>query len=90
MGETDGEQPATVEGMTNRTSTTLRRDDTDIRLVELRQLRLERVVLVGVAVDGSLEAAERSLDELRRLAETAGAEVLETMLQRRARPDDGT
>ncbi len=90
MGETDGEQPATVEGMTNRTSTTLRRDDTDIRLVELRQLRLERVVLVGVAVDGSLEAAERSLDELRRLAETAGAEVLETMLQRRARPDAGT
>ena len=90
MGETDGEQPATVEGMTNRASTTLRRDDTDIRLVELRQLRLERVVLVGVAVDGSLEAAERSLDELRRLAETAGAEVLETMLQRRARPDAGT
>ncbi|HEX6674106.1 MAG TPA: GTPase HflX [Actinomycetes bacterium] len=76
--------------MTNRTSTTLRRDDTDIKLVELRQLRLERVILVGVAVDGSLEAAERSLEELRRLAETAGAEVLETMLQRRARPDAGT
>jgi GTP-binding protein HflX len=90
MDETDGERPATVEGMTNRTSTTLRRDDTDIRLVELRQLRLERVILVGVAVDGSLEAAERSLEELRRLAETAGAEVLETMLQRRARPDAGT
>ena len=90
MGETDGERPATVEGMTNRTSTTLRRDDTDIRLVELRRLRLERVILVGVAVDGSLEAAEHSLEELRRLAETAGAEVLETMLQRRARPDAGT
>src|SRR6266545_3324853 len=90
MSETDGERPATVEGMTNRTSTTLRRDDTDIKLVELRQLRLERVILVGVAVDGSLEAAEHSLEELRRLAETAGAEVLETMLQRRARPDAGT
>ena len=76
--------------MTNRTSTTLRRDDTDIKLVELRRLRLERGILVGVAVDGSLEAAERSLEELRRLAETAGAEVLETMLQRRARPDAGT
>jgi GTP-binding protein HflX len=76
--------------MTNRTQAVLRRDDSDIRLVELRRLRLERVVLVGVAVDGSLEAAERSLDELRRLAETAGAEVLETMLQRRARPDAGT
>ncbi|HEY2959982.1 MAG TPA: GTPase HflX [Actinomycetota bacterium] len=76
--------------MTNPSSTALRRDDRDIRLVELRQLRLERAILVGVAVDGSLEEAERSLEELRRLAETAGAEVLETMLQRRARPDAGT
>src|SRR5919205_488378 len=62
----------------------------ELRLVELRRLRLERVVLVGVAVDGSLDAAERSLEELRRLAETAGAEVLDVMVQRRARPDAGT
>jgi len=62
----------------------------ELRLVELRKLRLERVVLVAVAVDGSLDAAERSVEELRRLAETAGAEVLDTMVQRRARPDAGT
>jgi GTPase len=62
----------------------------EVRLVELRKLRLERVVLVGVAVDGSVEAAERSVEELRRLAETAGAEVLDAMVQRRARPDAGT
>jgi GTPase len=62
----------------------------EVKLVELRKLRLERVVLVGVAVDGSVEAAERSVDELHRLAETAGAEVLDTMVQRRARPDAGT
>jgi GTPase len=62
----------------------------ELRLVELRQLRLERVVLAGVAVDGSLDAAERSLEELRRLAETAGAEVLDAMVQRRTRPDAGT
>jgi GTP-binding protein HflX len=66
------------------------RDDSQIRLVELRKLRLERVVLVGVAVDGSIQEAERSLEELRRLAETAGAEVLEGMVQRRSRPDAGT
>src|SRR6266516_5628811 len=84
-----------------------RRDDHDIRLVELRKLRLERVILVGVAISGakgtakgtakgsalgsgSLDSAERSLEELRRLAETAGAELLEGMLQRRPRPDAGT
>ena len=62
----------------------------EIKLVELRKLRLERVVLVGVAVDGSVERAERSVEELHRLAETAGAEVLDAMIQRRARPDAGT
>jgi GTPase len=67
-----------------------RRDDSEIRLVELRKLRLERVILVGVAVAGSLADSERSLEELRRLAETAGAEVLDATVQRRARPDAGT
>jgi GTPase len=62
----------------------------EVKLVELRKLRLERVVLVGVAVDGSVERAERSVEELHRLAETAGAEVLDAMIQRRARPDAGT
>ncbi|HTE69260.1 MAG TPA: GTPase HflX [Actinomycetes bacterium] len=62
----------------------------EIKPVELRKLRLERVILVGVAVAGSVEAAERSVDELRRLAETAGAEVLDAMVQRRAKPDAGT
>jgi GTP-binding protein HflX len=67
-----------------------RRDDSEIKLVELRKLRLERVILVGVAVGGSIEATERSLEELRRLTETAGAEVLDATVQRRTRPDAGT
>ncbi len=67
-----------------------RRDDAEIKLVELRKLRLERVVLVGVAVGGSIEATERSLEELRRLTETAGAEVVDATLQRRIRPDART
>jgi GTPase len=71
-------------------ATTPARPADELKLVELRKLRLERVVLVGVAVDGSLEAAERSVEELHRLAETAGAEVLDVMVQRRARPDAGT
>jgi GTP-binding protein HflX len=67
-----------------------RRDDAEIKFVELRKLRLERVVLVGVAVGGSIEATERSLEELRRLTETAGAEVVDATLQRRPRPDART
>src|SRR6266704_533718 len=79
-----------MDPVTDQVPADVRRDDTDIKLVELRKLRLERVVLVGVAVGGSIEASERSIEELRRLAETAGAEVLEAMLQRRDRPDAGT
>ena len=63
---------------------------TDITEVEYRQLRLERVVLVGVWTSGSLAEAENSLHELARLAETAGSEVLEGLVQRRDRPDPAT
>ena len=59
----------------------------DISEVEYRQLRLERVVLVGVWTDGSVEDAENSMAELALLAETAGSEVLEAIYQRRQSPD---
>src|SRR5690348_108999 len=62
----------------------------DITEVEYRQLRLERVVLVGVWTTGTLIEAENSLHELARLAETAGSEVLEGLIQRRDRPDPAT
>src|ERR671914_1027148 len=68
------------------TPSTPGRPPDEVKLVELRKLRLERVVLVGVAVDGSVEQAERSVEELHRLAETAGAEVLDAMVQRRGPP----
>src|SRR5437868_1417831 len=41
----------------------------DISEVEYRQLRLERVVLVGVWTEGSVEDAENSMAELALLAE---------------------
>ncbi|MEU1980272.1 GTPase HflX [Nocardia sp. NPDC019395] len=63
---------------------------TDITEVEYRQLRLERVVLVGVWTEGSATRAEASMAELARLAETAGSEVLEALIQRRDRPDPAT
>ena len=62
----------------------------DISEVEYRQLRLERVVLVGVWTEGSVEDAENSMAELALLAETAGSEVLEAIYQRRQKPDPAT
>jgi GTPase len=62
----------------------------DITEVEYRQLRLERVVLVGVWTEGSAAQAAASLTELARLAETAGSQVLEGLVQRRQRPDPAT
>ena len=63
---------------------------TDITEVEYRQLRLERVVLVGVWTSGTLTEAENSLRELARLAETAGSDVLDGLIQRRDKPDAAT
>ena len=63
----------------------IRTDLEDVTEVEYRQLRLERVVLLGVYERG--DDADTSLFELKALAETAGCEVLEGLLQRRDKPD---
>ena len=62
----------------------------DVTEVEYRQLRLERVVLVGVWTQGTALEAENSLAELAALAETAGSEVLDGLIQRRDAPDSST
>ncbi|MGA1838315.1 GTPase HflX [Herbiconiux sp. 11R-BC] len=62
----------------------------DVTEVEYRQLRLENVVIIGVYSQGSLDDAENSLRELAALAETAGAAVLDGLLQRRPHPDPST
>ncbi len=62
----------------------------DVTEVEYRQLRLERVVLVGVWTGGTAADAENSLHELARLAETAGSLVLDAVMQRRDKPDPAT
>ncbi|MFJ6674126.1 GTPase HflX [Actinosynnema sp. NPDC091369] len=62
----------------------------DVTEVEYRQLRLERVVLVGVWTEGTAADSDASLAELALLAETAGSEVLEGLVQRRDRPDPAT
>jgi GTP-binding protein HflX len=62
----------------------------DISDAEYRQLQLERVVLVGVWTEGTVEMAENSLTELKALAVTAGSEVLDALIQRRDKPDPAT
>ncbi|MGA1566351.1 MAG: GTPase HflX [Ilumatobacteraceae bacterium] len=48
----------------------------------------ERIVLVGVTLPGTTEeSTEAGLDELERLVDTAGADVMARMVQRRDAPD---
>ena len=68
----------------------IRTDLQDVTEVEYRQLRLERVVLMGVYGQGDAASAQNSLQELQALAETAGCEVLEGLAQRREKPDPKT
>ena len=62
----------------------------DVNDAEYRQLRLERVVLVGVWTEGSAAQADAAMAELAQLAETAGSEVCDALIQRRDKPDAAT
>ena len=72
----------------------------DVSEVEYRRIRLERVVLVGLdlprpaasaaSAPGAAQDAETSLAELAALAETAGSQVLDALIQRREHPDPAT
>ncbi len=72
-------------------ATTIRAEDTtDGYEVEYRKLRLEQVILVGVWTTGTVAEVEATMDELARLTETAGAQVVEAIYQKRDKPDPGT
>lgn len=87
----DGEQLDLAERQALRRVAGLSTELTDVTEVEYRQLRLERVVLAGLWTSGtSVQDAENSLAELAALAETAGSEVLEGVIQRRPSPDPAT
>jgi GTP-binding protein HflX len=53
-------------------------------------LQKERAMLLGLSPQGLHEASKESILELKRLAETAGAEVVESSLQQRNNPDSRT
>ena len=86
----DGEQFDREDRQALRRVAGLSTELDDVTEVEYRQLRIERVVLIGIYTQGSTAEAENSLRELYALAETAGAVVLDGLLQRRAHPDPST
>ncbi|WP_040163532.1 GTPase HflX [Microbacterium gorillae] len=89
-GDSDGAQWDLEERHALRRVPGLSTELEDVTEVEYRQLRLENVVLIGVYPQGSQGDAENSLRELAALAETAGAIVLDGLLQRRPHPDPAT
>lgn len=90
VNEYDGDQLDLQERESLRRVAGLSTELEDITDVEYRQLRLEKVILIGVWSSGTLTGAENSLRELAALAETAGAQVLDGLLQRRNLPDAAT
>ncbi|KQO47293.1 MULTISPECIES: GTPase HflX [unclassified Frigoribacterium] len=89
-GGSDGDQSERDDRQALRRVAGLSTELQDVTEVEYRQLRLENVVLIGVYSQGSMSDAENSLRELAALAETAGAVVLDGLLQRRPNPDPST
>lgn len=90
VSEFDGDQLDLEERDSLRRVAGLSTELEDITEVEYRQLRLEKVILIGVWSSGTLTEAENSLRELAALAETAGAQVLDGLLQRKNKPDPST
>ena len=90
VGDRDGDQFDREDRQALRRVSGLSTELEDVTEVEYRQLRIENVVLIGIYTQGNLQDAENSLRELFALAETAGAVVLDGLLQRRAHPDPST
>lgn len=86
----DGEQQDREDRVSLRRVAGMSTQLTEISEVEYRELQLERVVLVGVWTEGTEADSDLAMGELRLLAETAGSEVLDGLVQRRRYPDPAT
>ncbi|MGJ7440393.1 GTPase HflX [Aquipuribacter sp. MA13-6] len=86
----DGDQYDLADRQALRRVAGLSTELTDVTEVEYRQLRLERVVLAGLSTTRDPHEAEVSMAELAALAETAGSQVLDALLQPREKPDPAT
>ena len=86
----DGDQADLADRQALRRVAGLSTELQDVTEVEYRQLRLERVVLAGLSTSRDPHEAEVSMVELAALAETAGSQVLDAVIQARDKPDPAT
>jgi GTP-binding protein HflX len=86
----DGDQQDLADRLSLRRVAGMSTQLADITEVEYRELQLERVVLVSVWTTGSEVDSDLAMAELKLLAETAGSQVLEGLVQRRSTPDPAT
>lgn len=86
----DGDQQDLADRISLRRVAGMSTQLADISEVEYRDLQLERVVLVSVWTTGSEVDADNAVAELKLLAETAGSQVTEALVQRRSHPDPAT
>ena len=86
----DGDQQDLADRISLRRVAGMSTQLTDITEVEYRELQLERVVLVSVWTTGSQVDADNAMAELKLLAETAGSDVLDGVVQKRSSPDPAT
>ncbi|HEY3338717.1 MAG TPA: GTPase HflX [Propionicimonas sp.] len=88
--EVDGDQQDLADRLSLRRVAGMSTQLADISEVEYRELQLERVVLVGVWTGSNDHDIDYAMAELKLLAETAGSEVLEGLVQKRKAPDPAT
>ena len=88
--EFDGDQQDLADRLSLRRVAGMSTQLVDISEVEYRELQLERVVLVGVWTGSSDHDIDYAMAELKLLAETAGSEVLDGLVQKRKSPDPAT
>ncbi|MGO1974315.1 MAG: GTPase HflX [Propionibacteriaceae bacterium] len=86
----DGDQQDLLDRISLKRVAGMSTELSDITEVEYRKLLLERVVLISVWTSGSEADTDNAMAELKLLAETAGSQVLEGLIQRRNKPDAAT
>lgn len=88
-GHSDDNKAGQIEREIRKGSARTTFDDSEIQEVEYRRVQLEKAYLIGI-YQQDRSGAQISLSELAALADTAGAKVVGSALQKRITPDPAT